>query len=189
MALNLNSIQFLIHTLINVYCFVLVLRIWFQFSRIDFYNPLSQTLAKLTNPLLLPLQKIIPSFKNINLAGITLLFILGVIKYPLINLMGDKIIVTYWNTYLLVGTLHFCRTIGETVLYVIFVGAIISWFNRGQSVLQFTLYHLTEPLLKPIRNILPNTGMIDFSPMILAFILFYLNRVCYDLFPVLWSLA
>lgn len=187
--MGLNSIQFLVYTLINVYCFVLILRAWFQFCRVDFYNPLSQTLVKLTNPLLEPLQKLVPTVKNLNLAAIAVTVILGVIKYPLLNKLGATLVVADPLNYLFIGLLHTARTFGEAALYVIFIEAIMSWFNRAQNPLQYTLYQLTQPLLNPIRRILPNTGMIDFAPMILAFALFYGNRVLYDIFPALWPLA
>lgn len=187
--MGLNSIQFLVYTLINVYCIVLVLRTWFQYSRVDFYNPFSQTLVKLTQPLVTPLQKILPTIKGLNTATLVLCLIFGTLKYPLISLLGANPIVASPESYLFIGLLHTLRTIGETVLYVLFFQAILSWFNRGQNPLQYLLYQLTEPLLAPIRKILPNTGMIDFSPMLLAFILFYANRVMYDITPILWQLA
>lgn len=65
----------------------------------------------------------------------------------------------------------------------------MSWFNRGATPLQFILAQLSEPLLRPIQRILPNTGMIDFSPMVLAVILFLLNSLLGDLFDVYWALA
>ncbi|PJG82547.1 YggT family protein [Caviibacterium pharyngocola] len=185
----MNSLQFLLYTLINVFCFVLFLRMWFQFCRVDFYNPLSQTLVKITQPVLSPLQKIIPTVKNINLAAILLIIVLGALKYPLLNAIGTPVMATSVENYAIIGVLHAVRTAGEALLYILFIGAIMSWFNRGANPLQYTLNQLSEPLLAPIRRILPNTGMIDFSPMLLAFVLFYGNRVLYDLLGQFWALA
>lgn len=187
--MGLNSLQFLLYTLINVYSFVVILRAWFQFSRVDFYNPLSQSIVKFTQPILAPMQKMLPTFKGINTAALVLCILLGTAKYPLINLLGSEQIAAAPLTYVFIGLLHSLRTLGETIIYVLFIQAILSWFNRGQNPLQYTLYQLTEPLLNPIRRILPNTGMIDFSPMLLAFILFYGNRVMYDIAPILWQFA
>lgn len=186
----MNSLQFLVSTIINLFSFIVFLRLWFQFCRIDFYNPLSQTLVKITTPVLLPLQKTLPTVKNINLSAIVLLILLGAVKYPLLNWLGaDVVEVRGPEVYLIIGLLHAIRTAGEAILYILFIGAIMSWFNRGANPLQYTLYQLGEPLLKPIRRILPNTGMIDFSPMLLAFVLFYANRVLYDIIGDLWALA
>lgn len=188
--MNLNSIQFLVFTAINVASFILFLRLWFQYSRVDFYNPISQSLVKFTNPVLTPLQKVLPTVKNVNLAALAVVLLLGVVKYPLVALVpGDVVIEASIPAYLLVGGLHTLRTIGETWLYILFIGAIMSWFNRGHNPTYYLLHQLGEPLLNPIRRFLPNTGMIDFSPMLLAFILFYGNRVMYDLCGVFWALA
>ncbi|WP_224743402.1 YggT family protein [Pasteurella canis] len=61
--------------------------------------------------------------------------------------------------------------------------------NRTPNPMQFVLHQLTSPLLSPIQRILPNTGMIDFSPMILVFGLFFLDKVLLDLFGAYWLLA
>ena len=49
--------------------------------------------------------------------------------------------------------------------------------------------NLREPLLKPIKRILPTVGAIDFSPMVIAIILLFLNNLFYDYFQVLWAIA
>ena len=61
----MNSIQFLISTAISVYSFILILRVWFQVAKVDFYNPLSQTLVKATQPAISPLSKFAPTIKGI----------------------------------------------------------------------------------------------------------------------------
>ena len=62
----MNSIQFLIATVISVYSFILILRVWFQLARVDFYNPLSQALVKATQPVVSPLSRFAPTVKGVN---------------------------------------------------------------------------------------------------------------------------
>ena len=54
---------------------------------------------------------------------------------------------------------------------------ILSWTNIGGYELRSWVYRLTEPLLQPIRNLLPQSGGIDLSPMILMFGLLFLRRI------------
>ena len=75
------------------------------------------------------------------------------------------------------------------IFYVLIASAILSWFNRGNNPAFYALYQLTEPLLKPIKRILPTIGMIDFSPMVIAIILLFLNNLFYDYFNLLWAIA
>ena len=71
-------------------------------------------------------------------------------------------------------------------IYVIIAAAVLSWliaFNvvntRHPIVAGFAefLYRVTEPLLKPIRNFLPNMGGIDISPIILILIIYFIQIV------------
>lgn len=186
----MNTLQLLVFIIIDLYGLILVLRAWFQFSRVDFYNPISQSLVKITQPVLNPLMTFIPTVKNINLAALLLAFLLFSLKFPLAHVVGNLFI---GNAdvldYAIIGMLTLVRTVGKAIFYVLLIGAVMSWFNRGATPLQFILAQLSEPLLRPIQRILPNTGMIDFSPMVLAVILFLLNSLLGDLFDVYWALA
>ena len=186
--MNMNSIQYLIFTLLGLYSFILVLRAWFQYCKVDFYNPLSQTLVKLTQPVLAPLRKILPSKRNIDLAAILAAFILSAIKYPLLTLVGDQTMPAVQHI-LIIGALGVVKTFGEIIFWSILIRAILSWFSRGNNPMEYVLYQITEPLLTPIRRLLPNTGMIDFSVMILGFILIFGNKLLYDFFGGFWLLA
>jgi YggT family protein len=71
----------------------------------------------------------------------------------------------------------------STLLWVLLLArVIISWTNpRGGGAITATIYQLTEPILAPIRRILPPTGGIDWSPLIAMLILGALSRVVYAL--------
>lgn len=69
--------------------------------------------------------------------------------------------------------------------YIIIASAIFSWLyafnvintrNRFVGAVGEFLYKVTEPVLRPIRNLLPDLGGIDISPVILLLIIFFLQR-------------
>ena len=66
-----------------------------------------------------------------------------------------------------------------TVLFLIVTARVlISWINpRFEGPVARFLYETTEPLLAPIRRLLPQTGMIDLSPMVLSMVLLILMRI------------
>lgn len=74
----------------------------------------------------------------------------------------------------------------QLYMWLVIAGAILSWliaFNVVNTRNQFVgmvsdfLYRITEPALRPIRNILPNLGGIDISPVILFLIIIFVERV------------
>ena len=78
----------------------------------------------------------------------------------------------------------------QLYIYVLIAAAVLSWliaFNvvnvRNPAVNAFAdfLYRITEPLLRPIRNVLPNLGGIDISPVILILIIIFI-RYCIALY-------
>jgi len=66
------TLTFLVTTLIDLYIMVLLLRIWMQWVHCDFYNPFSQFIVKITQPVIAPLRRIIPSLGPIDTASLLL---------------------------------------------------------------------------------------------------------------------
>ncbi len=66
----------------------------------------------------------------------------------------------------------------ELLIILVFVHALGSWFPQiRESRFYWYLDRLIEPLLRPIRQVLPNFGGIDISPMVLIFILILIDRL------------
>lgn len=75
----------------------------------------------------------------------------------------------------------------EVYIFILFARVICSWIrvNPYGKVFQF-IFSLTEPLLAPIRRLMPKTMMLDFSPMILMFVLILLQRLLLTLIYMLF---
>ena len=81
----------------------------------------------------------------------------------------------------------------DLYIWVVIASAILSWLvafnvvntnNRFVLSIADMLYRLTEPALRPIRNILPNLGGLDISPIILILIIMFIQRVItYYIYP------
>ncbi len=180
--MELSQTALFIGSIINLYALVLILRAWLQFARVDYYNSVSTFAVKMTDPVLKPLRKIAPTVKNIDTSALLLVFIIGMLKG--IIYFGLSV-----NVLLVLGVLTVLKSIGLAIFYVLFIGAVLSWFNRGNNSISYAFYQLSEPLLKPIRRFLPTLGMIDFSPMVVVFILLFLNNFMLDLLGGLWIIA
>lgn len=66
----------------------------------------------------------------------------------------------------------------EVYIFILFARVICSWIrlNPYGKIYQF-IFSLTEPLLGPIRRFMPRSMMLDFSPMILMFVLIFLQKL------------
>ncbi|MBI4724489.1 MAG: YggT family protein [Rhodomicrobium sp.] len=82
--------------------------------------------------------------------------------------------------------LKFIAGLIDLYIYVIIIGAILSWLivfdvvnrrNRVVFLLADTFHRLTEPALRPIRRVLPDLGGLDISPVILILGLLFLRNV------------
>lgn len=72
---------------------------------------------------------------------------------------------------------NFLQLLLVAVTVLVFARVILSWIDpRGSNQFSAFIFAMTEPMLAPIRRVLPRTGMIDFSPTILLILLFMLMR-------------
>lgn len=173
-------ISFILSSVINLFIWVFILRLWMQWARADFYNPLAQAVVKITQPLLKPLRRFIPSLGPIDTASLLLAWLgtfLGLIlqillkSQPLPNLFSLAL-VAFIQMLIMAGTLIF---------WVLFLTIIMSWINPNRNPVNHMLFQLTEPFLAPIRRILPSFGVLDFSPMVFIFILYALYYLAIDI--------
>lgn len=181
------TLTFLVKTLIELYVMVLLIRIWMQWARCDFYNPFAQFIVKITQPVIAPMRKVIPSLGPIDTSSLLLAFILTTIKYPVLLLIQVGAL-SLDPMNLLVGLLSLLKSAGTLVFWIIIVRSIMSWISQGRSPVEYVLIQMTEPLMSPIRRFLPAMGGIDFSAMVVILILYALNYLGMDLFPGLWYL-
>ncbi|WP_373777547.1 YggT family protein, partial [Glaesserella sp.] len=89
----------------------------------------------------------------------------------------------------LIGLLSVVKTFGQILFFTTLIRALMSWVTQGNHPLDYTVAQITEPVLGMIRKILPKTGMLDFSVMVLGFALIFLNGLFYQVFGQLWTLA
>lgn len=107
------------------------------------------------------------------------------IKYPLLLLIDSgSLSLSIYN--LLFGLIALVKAVGYLIFWVMIIRALMSWISQGRSPVDYLLLQLTEPLMAPIRRILPAMGGIDFSAMVVILILYLLNFLGMDLFGAMW---
>ncbi|MBT7877507.1 MAG: YggT family protein [Gammaproteobacteria bacterium] len=161
---------FLVDTVLGLYILIILLRFLFQLVRVDFYNPLSQFIVKASNPPLARLHQLIPSLWGIDLGAIVLLLILEGLRLSVTALMLGHTPRVGGVLILSIGEL--LKLAVYVVVFSIFVRALLSWVSSGTSnPMAQLLGSFTEPLLAPARRLLPATGGLDLSPIIVFMVL------------------
>lgn len=167
--------------IVGFFNFVLILRAWLQFCRVDVNMPISQTLLRLTSPIVDPVSRLIPTIRRINLAAILIAGVLVTVQFLI---LGANSI-----SALLIGLFSIIKTFGQILFFSTLIRALMSWVTQGNHPLDYMIAQITEPVLGMIRKLLPRTGMLDFSVMVLGFALLLINSAMFNLFGSLWVLA
>lgn len=109
----MNTAYFLINTVFDLYLMVVLLRVWLQWARADFYNPMSQMVVKLTNPLVVPLRRVIPGFGGLDMASVLLALLIAFGKLVLLKSMN--VLQADWLTLCLFATLTVLKKAGSMI--------------------------------------------------------------------------
>lgn len=169
----MNAFSFLVSTVFDLYLMVVILRLWLQLARADFYNPFSQFIVKATHPIVGPLRRVIPSFGNFDSASFVLAFTVVIVKFVLLSLIAGAAINI--PSILLVSLVSVFKEAGVLLFWMLILRAILSWVSQGQNPIEMVMTQLTEPLLSPIRRMLPQMGGLDLSLLVMMIILNFLN--------------
>ena len=180
---TISSLYQLINTAFNLYIMIVILRLWLQWARADFYNPLSQITVKLTQPILAPMRRIIPGYKGFDFASLLLAYLVVLIKFGVFIALSPTHIDL--ANLIIPSVLTLIKQTGSLIFWVLIARAILSWISQGRSSVEYVLSQLTEPLLAPIRRIIPSLGGLDLSVMILFLLLQLLNSIFMDFLAML----
>jgi YggT family protein len=176
----MNSVHFLINTVFDLYLMVVILRIWLQLARADFYNPFSQFIVKATHPLVAPMRRVLPSFGSLDTATVVLALLVAAAKLIVLSLVFGA---TNFNPLsIFIGAcLVVLKEIFSLIFWVLIIRAILSWVSQGNNPIEMVLHQLTEPFLAPIRRILPPMGGLDLSVLVAIVLLQFLQMFMQDI--------
>jgi YggT family protein len=161
----MSAIIFIVDTLVRLALFVFLARLLLQWARADFRNPISQAVVRVTNPLILPLRRILPPVGKLDTASVIAVLLIASAYVAIISaISGDGLpnpIVWTRSTVLII-----VDTMLLTYLWAIFIYALLSLIAPGgYSPMQSVLTSLCEPILRPFRRFIPALAGIDLSPL------------------------
>ncbi|MCE7519171.1 YggT family protein [Vreelandella titanicae] len=157
----------LVNTLINIYLFLLMLRFLLQASRADYYNPLSQSVVRITQPVVGLFQGFLgPVAGRFDLATLAAGFVLKVVSIIAI-FMVIGVGMPPIAGLLIAGAAALANAILKIYFFALIVMIILSWVAPNASHPGALLVmQLVEPIMAPVRKVIPPLGMIDLSPIV-----------------------
>ena len=156
----------LVQFIIGVYLLLVLLRFIFQLARADFYNPISQVIVKLTNPPLRFFRKFIPGYAGIDWPSLVLMLVIQATEILLLSILLTGS-VPGLPGLLVLSVAELLKLVAYVYMFFIFIMVVISWINPGAyNPLTVVMYQVTEPLMRRVRERIPPTAGLDFSPMI-----------------------
>jgi YggT family protein len=136
-----------------------------QLSRADFRNQIAHAVLIVTNPVIMPLRKILPPMGKVDTASVIaiLVFAALIVAINALFLVGKLLPAVPWLQWTIVTVLRSFIAF-YTVAIIIYV--ILGWvIPPGYSPPMALLGSICEPLLAPVRRLIPPIGGIDFSPL------------------------
>ena len=175
----MSLLAMIVSELLSLALFVVLMRLLLQLVRADFRNPICQAIVRLTNPLIIPLRRILPPIRKLDTATVVAVAVIAIILVAVgFAFSGFPADPLFWAQEVVL-------TVAYTVLWIYFwsivVYALLSLVAPGgYSPLQSVLASLCEPVLGPFRRIIPGIAGIDLSPLwaclAIQIILYFLPR-------------
>ncbi len=164
-----QALQFLLESIGNFFVLALLLRFYLQLTRAPFRNPFAQFVVALTDFAVKPLRRIVPGLAGMDLSSLLGAWLIEfILLFAVLTLSGFPLLVAGFGVITGVAFWAAIKLIGLT-LYIlmgaVLIQALLSWVNP-YTPLAPLLNALAEPLLRPVRRIVPMVGGVDLSSLV-----------------------
>ena len=161
-----DALYFVLNTLLTLVVVVFLLRVLMPLVRADFRNPVGEAVLRITNPLVLPLRRVIRPGRRVDVASVVALLIVQLAKTVVLLLVRGAMLRV--DTVLIAGLFGLLITVIQFYFYAVLIYALMSWFGGASySPVGLVLGRLVEPLLAPFRRLIPPIGGLDLSALFL----------------------
>jgi len=162
----MQALLFIFDALLTLLVIAFLLRVLMPLVRADFRNPFGDAVLKVTNPLVLPLRKFLPPGKRVDPSTLVALLIVQFAGTALLRAVaggGFQL-----ESILLNGLYDLLHRVLQFYFFAVLLYALLSWFaGAAYSPAAQILGRLVEPLLTPIRRVVPPLGGLDLSALFL----------------------
>ena len=161
-----DALTYIVDTALRLAVYAFLLRFLLQVVRANFRNPFAQAILSLTNWLVLPLRRVLPPLRRVDTASLIALLAVQIAATLIMFWLRTGVLAPFVPlvvssmTSLAILTIWF-------YIFLIVVYALLSFFaSSSYNPVADLLTSLCEPLLGPLRRVLPAVGGLDFSPLV-----------------------
>jgi YggT family protein len=167
----MEAIRYIVDTLLWLLTLAFMLRLMFQLVRADFRDPMADAIVRITNWLVMPLRRLLPSIRKVDTATVVAVLLMACLRsFVVIELSGLQI--TDVELFLRITLVDLVRLVLNIYLFAMLLYALSSYVSPGGYAPGVRLLaQLCEPILKPVRKIIPPIGQIDFSVLWVSIII------------------
>ncbi len=153
-----------------------LLRLWMQALRAPFGNPVGQLVFAFTDWIVLPLRRIVPALGRWDTASLLAALLLKAVHMAVLLALLPLASANAWAMLPVLSLVGVAQMALTTAMVVLIVQAVLSWV-QPHSPFAGIAQRLTDPMLAPIRRVLPMVGGFDLSPLVAVVILQVLQIV------------
>jgi YggT family protein len=159
----MDAIRYIVDTLLWLLTLAFVLRLLFQLARANFRDPMADAIVRVTNWLIMPLRRVLPPIGKIDTATIIAVIAVASIRtFAALSLAGAA--VGDVSLFLRITIVNLADLVLRIYLFALLLYWLTSYVSPdGRAPGVRLLSQLCEPILKPVRRIIPPIGQIDFS--------------------------
>lgn len=155
----------LINTAGSMILFIVMLRFLLQLVRADFYNPISQFVVKFTNPILIPLRRVVPGFGGLDVSSLLLAYGVQLLTMAAIILVAGYGVP--WPKLFIWAVIGIASLLLNIYFWGLIVIVVASWIApNSYNPALILVNQILEPVIRPIRSKMPDLGGLDLSPIV-----------------------
>lgn len=154
--------------LFSLALFLIAMRFLAQLCGVSPYNPISTGLRSITDPIVAPINRLVPAGRRLNIGTIIALIVCQVIYIAVMLALISRFDAFNVLQSLIWSTLGAAGLLINIVFYSVLAMIIVSFIapQSNHPAVEF-VWQLTEPVMAPLRNFIPSMGGLDFSPIVL----------------------
>jgi len=168
----LQIFSLILHFAVGLVAGTCLLRVYMHLQRINMSvsggNPIAPFVFSLTNWIVLPARRFVPALGRLDTASLVAAYAVLLAKHSLLWILAGA--TAHWLSLMTSAGFELLNVMLSGLMWLTIAYALMSWFSAATDARYF-LAQLVEPLLNPLRRVLPHMGGVDLSPLVLLLLI------------------